>query len=315
VPGLGSHDRGRRLRIVHLFPDLFRVYGDIGNVHTLAARARARRIDVEVGTVLVGHSRLPTAEIFVIGGGQDREQVTVARELERHGSALCDQVAAGAALLAVCGGFQNLGLSYRTSAGADLFCPGLLDVRTDGSGRGRRLVGPVVGRTGPELAAMAALRGARVAPGQPVGTIVGFENHGARSWLLPGTRPLAGVGSGTGNNGLDGTEGLLAVPGAGGMAGLRVGTYLHGPLLPRNPHLADLILLAALGRADLIAHLGDARPSPELPGDLSAALPPLDDRAEWAAHADAIRASGSVAGPGHGRPEGRLGPLRRLIGF
>src|SRR6476660_7636563 len=103
-----------RLRIVHLFPDVLRVYGDGGHVMTLVRRAEARSIATSVERVRVGDYRLPPADLLFIGGGQDREQETVARELERLGGQLVDLVADGAALLAVCGGYQNLGTQYRT---------------------------------------------------------------------------------------------------------------------------------------------------------------------------------------------------------
>jgi Predicted glutamine amidotransferase len=119
----------RSLRIVHLFPDVLRFYGDGGNVGTLVSRAEARSIATSVTRVPVGAGRIPPADLVLIGGGQDREQVTVARELERLGDQLIDQVADGTALLAVCGGYQNLGVGYRTSLGEELPCPGLLPVR------------------------------------------------------------------------------------------------------------------------------------------------------------------------------------------
>lgn len=243
----------RRFAIVHLFPDLLRAYGDGGNVQTLVRRATERGFPTDVVEVGVGARRIPDADLVLVGGGQDREQVTVARELERLGDGLRDQVGRGTALLAVCGGYQNLGRAYRTSAG-DLFCPGLLGIRTDATIVGPRLVGPVLAEVGgppPEL---------------PERSLIGFENHGGRTFLEPGAPPLAAVEIGHGNNGSDGTEGFLGLPGTDGLGGLRIGTYLHGPLLPRNPHLADLLLAAALGRGPAIE------------------LAPLDDALEWGAH-------------------------------
>ena len=248
------------LRIVHLFPDVLRVYGDGANVMTIVKRAEARSIPTTVTQVIVGADRIPPADLLLIGGGQDREQVTVARELERLGAQLVDLVTGGAALLAVCGGYQNLGVSYRTSQGEDLWCPGLLPVSTVGFEGEERLVGPVVARMRPEL---------------PTGprterTIVGFENHGARSVLEAGASPFAIIEIGHGNNGRDRTEGVALLPGEGGMDGLRIGSYLHGPLLPRNPHIADALIASALSR-------------PNRPYELT----PLDDRLEWTAHRQA----------------------------
>ncbi len=134
--------------------------------------------------------------------------------------------------------------------------PGLFELST-ANGEGRL--------TGPVLLQLTAEVLATVSP--TVRTVVGFENHGGRTSLAPGSPPLATIEIGAGNNGEDGTEGAAKLPGSGGIGGLRVGTYLHGPLLPRNPHLADWLLASALARGG------------ELP-----VLQPLDDRLEWEAH-------------------------------
>ncbi|HEV7604403.1 MAG TPA: hypothetical protein VGO15_05510 [Candidatus Limnocylindrales bacterium] len=281
----------RRLRIVHLFPDVLRFYGDGGNVGTLVGRAAARSIETEVVAVPVGASRIPPADLVLIGGGQDREQVTVARELERLGGQLTDLVADGTALIAVCGGYQNLGIRYRTSLGDELPCPGLLPISTDGTAGTRRLVGPVLAEVSPDLPLGA--RGDR--------TVVGFENHGGRTMLEPGARPFATVEIGHGNNDLDGTEGVLALPGEGGLRGLRLGTYLHGPLLPRNPHLADALIAAAL------AHGGDA-----------VELPPLEDELEWSAHdaaCERLRRTERTERRIPGWAHRVVDPVRALIGY
>jgi CobQ-like glutamine amidotransferase family enzyme len=296
------------LRISHLFPDVLRFYGDGGNVATLVRRASLRSIDVEVEEVTVGASRLPPADLVFIGGGQDREQVTVARELERLGRQLIDQVADGAALLAVCGGYQNLGTAYRTALGNDLPCPGLLPVSTDATSRHRRLVGPALARMG--TAALEIVDGAVGAPdgrpdtgadGSSTRTLVGFENHGGRTRLAPGATSLADVEIGYGNNGIDGTEGVLVRPGEGGLLGLRIGTYMHGPLLPRNPHLADALIAAALAG-----------------GEAPRRLVPLDDAIEWQAHRAArerMRASSRSRRRTPDWVRGVMDPVRNLIGY
>ena len=301
----------RGLRIVHLFPDVLRVYGDGGNVMTLVRRARARSIATSVERVRVGADRLPPADLLFIGGGQDREQETVARELERLGSQLVDLVGEGAALLAVCGGYQNLGVRYLTSQGTELVGPGLFPVSTDAFGVHDRLVGPVVATVSIELlslgrAATSAIAGppGSVGKGHERGmadTLVGFENHGGRTLLAAGTRPLATVELGHGNNDRDGTEGALLLPNEGGLRGLRIGTYLHGPLLPRNPHVADALIAAALGR-----------------GTGTMDLAPLDDRIEWAAHDAAVarlrrRASRDRRIPGWAHRA--FDPIGGLIGY
>jgi CobQ-like glutamine amidotransferase family enzyme len=249
----GTSSPARCLRIVHLFPDLLSVYGDTGNIRTLVVRSEARRIAVELTVVLAESSKLPPGDLFVIGGGQDRDQVAVARSLQRIGDALVREVGDGAAVLAVCGGYQSLGVEHRMPGERTMRGPGVLDVRTVGGPR--RLVGPVVARLEDPIF------------GPVERTIVGFENHSGRTAIGPESRPLARIEVGHGNNDEDGTEGVLETPGARGLLGLRIGTYLHGPLLPRNPHLCDLLIRAGLSRTGQ-------------PTD----LPPLDDRDEWAAH-------------------------------
>ena len=132
-------------------------------------------------------------------------------------------------------------------------------------------------------------------------TVVGFENHSGRTTLAPGARELATVEIGAGNNGIDGTEGIVALPGVDGLAGLRVGTYLHGPLLPRNPHLADALIAAGIAR-----------------GGAQASLTPIDDLEEWRAHdrfVDRLRAARRRR---ERLPAGLrrvVDPVRGLIGF
>jgi CobQ-like glutamine amidotransferase family enzyme len=264
------------------------VYGDAGNVQAILVRATARGIDVSVTEVRAGSPSIPTADLLVIGGGQDREQVAVARELGRLGPGIRAQIAAGASLLAVCGGYQNLGRWYRTGDGVTIDGPGILDLTTEAGAD--RMVGPV----------LAELRGGA---GHWSGRmeIVGFENHAGRTRLGSSARPLATVEIGRGNNGEDGTEGILALPGEDGLAGLRIGTYLHGPFLPRNPHVADALIAAALARA------GEP-----------VALQRLDDIDEWAAH-DGYAARSRARQRNERRVPHRLArftrPLRSLIGF
>ena len=223
-----------------------------------------RTVDNEVDA-----SALNDVDLIVAGGGPDSDQFAVARVLDQIGDALCDSIGRGASLLAVCGAYQNLGHFYETSAGDRLPGPGLLNVETAAPSAGRRMVGGVVVRLDPDspIAAIGRTSAAAAGFAGQENTVVGFENHAGRSRLGLGVRALGHVPHGHGNNGDDATEGLLALPLEEGLLGLRVATYLHGPILPANPHVADFLLSAALAR-----HGGL---------ELSA----LDDRAEWAAHA------------------------------
>ena len=221
-----------RLRIVHLFPDVLRVYGDAGNVMTIVRRAEARSIPTTVAHVRVGAKRIPRADLVVIGGGQDREQATVARELERLGDQLIDLVADGAALLAICGGYQNLGVRYRTTQGEDLWCPGLLPVSTVGRESERRLVGPVVARVRDEVVNLG--RSVPLDPDPPrESSVVGFENHAARTILEAGARPFATIEIGHGNNGRGRNRGGRAAAGRG-----RPGRASDRVVPPRTPAAA-----------------------------------------------------------------------------
>ncbi len=287
---------GRRLRLVQLFPDLFNVYGDEGNVRALVGRAVARGIDVEVSPFRYQDPRLPAGDLYLIGGGQDSEQSTVGLELERGSAELRDALDGGASVLAVCAGYQNLGRAIQ-GLGGEIAGVGLLPVVTKGLG-GDRLVGPILVHADGWLAALGA-EGANAAgvPGAET-TIVGFENHGGRTFLEEGGRPIGTVEIGHGNNGEDGSEGVSVRLASGS---LRIGTYLHGPLLPRNPHVADALLAAALGHAGL---------DPE--------LAQVDDTLEWRAHAsfaERLRSSPTRAGGAAGWLRRRLEPLRNLAPF
>lgn len=287
MSGPGRHSDSRTIRIVHLFPDLLNVYGDVGNVRTIVVRAEARGFAVELAVVRANAPSVPPADVLLIGGGQDREQITVAREFERLGPEIRNRIRDGASLLAVCGGYQGLGWSYQ-AAGGLIEGPGILDVRTVAGSR--RLVGPVVATPTQGPAVWSAQR-----------EVIGFENHSGRTFLGDGARAFAVVEIGNGNNGDDGTEGYLALPGDGGLGGLRIGTYLHGPFLPRNPHIADALISIGLGRGGPPVHLDD-----------------IDDRDEWAAHDRFVKRSRD-----HRHREDRVpdrisrivDPIRSLIGF
>jgi CobQ-like glutamine amidotransferase family enzyme len=233
------------LRLVHLYPSRMNLYGDRGNVVTLVRRAEWRGWHVLVDEVEVGMpADFARADLAFMGGGEDRQQAAIADDLRARAAELTAALADGLPFLAVCGAFQLLGESYTGQDGRTLPGIGWFDAVTRPGGR--RAIGNIAVEADSSL-------------GLPVRTLVGFENHGGRTTLGPGQRPLGRVVVGSGNNGQDRTEGAVK--------GHAIGTYLHGALLPKNPHLADLLLGWALERRGL---------PPE--------LPPLDDTAEWAAH-------------------------------
>jgi CobQ-like glutamine amidotransferase family enzyme len=224
------------------------IYGDIGNVRALQQRARWRGIDVEVVPLQEGPADIAACDILFMGGGQDRDQSRIFRDFVHHKRAsLAAAVESGTAILAVCGGYQLLGHHYVDADGRELEGLGLLDLRS--SAGNDRWIGNVVVEADPSM---------QLEPR----TLVGFENHGGRTWLGPGLRPLGRVVVGGGNNGEDGGEGVLA--------GRVIGTYLHGSLLPKNPALTDWLLAAGLAHRD-----GRSEP---------ASLAALDDTVELQAH-------------------------------
>ena len=209
----------------HLYPDHLNIYADRGNMAVLARRAGWRGIDLEIRGIGPGEVLDPTAyDLLYIGGGQDREQALIAPDLAGHAESLTEALAGGSALLAVCGGYQLLGRSYIDRSGAKLPGAGVFDLHTV-AGEGR-MIGDV-------------LLECELEPGQRR-TLAGFENHAGRTILGKSAEPLGRVVAGFGNDGESGYEGCRR--------GRALGTYLHGPLLPRNPWLADWLLGQALAR-------------------------------------------------------------------
>jgi lipid II isoglutaminyl synthase (glutamine-hydrolysing) len=215
-----------RIRVGHLYPDYLNIYADRGNIAVLARRAAWRGHGLEVRAVSVGDRVRPGEfDLLYVGGGQDREQGLIAPDLAAKGDEIRAAVQAGTALLAVCGGYQLLGRSYRDLQGADLPGIGLFPLETIAGER--RMIGDV-------------LLECELEPGLRR-TLAGFENHAGRTVLDPGAQALGRVVAGFGNDGESGFEGCRV--------GRAVGTYLHGPLLPRNPWFADWVLGEALAHA------------------------------------------------------------------
>ena len=241
-------DPDRPLRVCALYPDLMNIYADRGNLTVLERRCAWRGIGFELAGAGLGDALDPDAhDLFYIGGGQDRDQALCAEDLAAaKREALHAAAARGAIVFGVCGGFQLLGHEYDLD-GTALPGAGLVDLRTERSD-GPRLIGNVA------IEVDLPRAGRR--------TLAGFENHGGRTHLGAGEQPLGRVLRGHGNNGSDGHEGVVR--------GTVLGTYLHGPLLPKNAWFADWLIETAL----------------------STDLTTLDDTLEDAAHAAARRAAG-----------------------
>ena len=210
-----------KLSLAFLYAATMNIYGDRGNVMALQRRCQWRGIDLEVVPVSLGEPIEPGRfDLFFFGGGQDKEQIAVAADLQTEkGQVLKDEIEAGAPMLAICGGYQLLGHYYQPGDGERLPGIGVFDV---------------VSEAGPERAI------GNVVIDSEFGTLVGFENHSGRTLLGPGVRPLGRVRVGRGNNGQDGTEGARHHN--------AIGCYLHGAFLPKNPAVADFLIGAAVAR-------------------------------------------------------------------
>jgi CobQ-like glutamine amidotransferase family enzyme len=246
----------RTLRVCALYPDLMNIYADRGNMLMLERRCRWRGLGFELTSASLGEPVDPDAhDLFYLGGGQDRDQQLCAQDLvDTKREALHAAAGRGAIVLGICGGIQLLGDHYELG---DERVPGvgLVDLHTVRAIDGSRLIGNVAIEV-----QLPGVDGPRV--------LAGFENHGGRTFLGAGEQPLGRVVRGHGNDGRSGFEGVRR--------GSVIGTYLHGPLLPKNAWFADWLLATALG-------LGRGE------------LAPLDDRLEDAAHAGARRAAGLAA--------------------
>ena len=238
------------VRLCHLYPDHLNIYADRGNIAVFRRRLEWRGLALETVEVGLGDPVPGDCHLYYLGGGQDRDQMLVAEDLAQKADPLRRAADRGAVVLGVCGGYQLLGHGYIASDGQRMPGIGLLDAETTAGHH--RLIGDVV---------------MDVTLSGQTHTVVGYENHAGRTHLGGACTPLGQLRRGHGNNGDDGCEGAVA--------GRTVGTYLHGPLLPKNPWLADTLLGWALECAGTAVD-----------------LEPLDDGLEQAAHAVAASRAG-----------------------
>ena len=237
-----------KLNICHLYPDLLDLYGDRGNILALAARCRWRGIEPIIQQASLGEDLdFMGMDILFLGGGSDREQGLLVQDLMRREKELRSAIENGLVVLSICGGYQMLGRYYQLASGEKIQGLGIIDIWTIAGAK--RLIGNVVVELDESVLNLDSKSR----------TLVGFENHSGKTYLGEGVVPLGKVLFGHGNNGDDREEGVRYRN--------VFGTYLHGPLLPKNPHFADMLLELAIIRRGADTRLRE-----------------LDDRLEELAH-------------------------------
>lgn len=231
-----------RITIVHLYPDLLNMYSDMGNIVCLQKRCQWRGIEAKILPVSLNQSFVGKKyDLLYSGGGQDRYQAVLCRDLLRKKPSLKQAALQGMPILTTCASFQLFGHYFKSKEGQIMPGIGIFDAYTVGSDI--RKIGNIAVKTD-------------FLPNN----LVGFENHSGNTYLKGETKPLGKVIKGFGNNGEDGFEGAIYKN--------VIGSYLHGPILPKNPHLCDWLLTKALERKY----------------EKKIVLPPLDDTLEWQAH-------------------------------
>lgn len=219
------------LKIIHLYPELMNIYGDMGNIITLVKRCEWRGIRTQVVGVNLGENLPTDPDIYFMGGGQDEDQLLVFNDLLSKKRVFVSQLESGVPLLAICGAFQLLGNYFLTGSCERIKGIGFLDLETRAQDAKvkSRCIGNVVAKLNSEVFQVDKM---------PVDTIVGFENHSGQTYLGQGLQPLGFIIRGCGNNVRNETEGCVKQH--------VIGTYLHGSFLPKNPHIADWLILRAL---------------------------------------------------------------------
>ena len=276
----------KKLTIGWLYPELMSTYGDRGNIICLKRRCEWRGIDVEIRNLDVGFSEkeLIGCDLLFMGGAQDRQQKIVGEDLAKKRNALKEMIEDYTPGVYICGAYQFLGRYYKEADGSIVEGLGILDLYTEHPGFDKpRLIGNIVVTTNvilseaKDLSRMrvsnelrdSSASGLRMTRGE---TLVGFENHGGRTYLGKEVKPLGKVLRGFGNNGKDGTEGVVYKN--------SFGSYFHGPILPKNPKLADLLIKLALEKKYLPANATHKA----LQAGKKTTLKELDDSLENKAH-------------------------------
>lgn len=241
----------KKLKIGYFYPDLLNLYGDDGNVQILAYRAKARGIDSEVVHVNVetelSEDLMKSFDLIFMGGGPDSSQKGMYKDLlANKGSYVREFVDEGGVGLFICGSYQLLGNYYKAADGSMLQGLEIFNIHTEHFGNKKpRCIGNVVCEVSESLKSDPLFSEIN-----KIGdTLVGFENHGGRTYLERDVKPFAKILTGYGNNSEDGTEGAIYKN--------AIGSYLHGPILARNPHLADYLIAKSLG-LDTLAPLDDS---------------------------------------------------------
>lgn len=251
------------LNIGWLYPRLMSTYGDRGNIICLTKRCEWRNIEVEVKKLDEGFSEeeLEHCDFLFMGGAQDRQQKIVSTDLKKEkAKVLREMIENGTPGLYICGAYQFLGKYYKEADGTIIDGLNILDLYTENPGdKGRRLIGNVAIKVN-----WVTLNSSKPSIAKIMPHLVGFENHGGRTYLGNSIKPLGEISVGFGNNGEDKTEGAIYKN--------SVGSYLHGPILPKNPHIADWLITKAV----------------EKKYKKTVELPPLDDSLEWQAHNEIV---------------------------
>lgn len=247
------------LNLCHLYPDLMDTYGDKGNILAIKYRCEKRGIKFNLINLTLNStsSNLDNIDFFFFGGGQDQAQSIVSKDLRKRATKLKNAIDEGAVMLSICGGYQLLQKYFKTDQGAILEGIGIFNAYTEASET--RMMQNLLVKINPKYFDQIK----DIYP-TTLDTLIGFENHSGKTYLEEGTAPLGTVLSGSGNNGQDKLEGAVYKN--------AFGCYLHGSLLPKNPHFADFLITKALERRY---------------GKIT--LKPLDDWLEWQAHEQATK--------------------------